>query len=212
MKDYFKYGSYAIIALTVAYVCATCRNCGETGQTSHVIETPNDTNFAQIMERDYRPASTPFEHPLAPDVKLPQGYDEKDVKRVIIVTKSIDVSDRVPIFDKTAIIEMLSGEIFVDKQGGRVQSIEIITYKNPIFSLGLYFQVGASVSKGISPMLGVSPLRILGCVDFPLLAMDLQGIGVGSSCKVWNNFSAGLLEHWSFTMDKEVKFLIAYNF
>jgi hypothetical protein len=212
LKRYFKYGICLIIALAIAHICFTCQSCGEVGQTSRVAKTPDDTNFAKIVERDYRPASTPFEHPLEPDVRLPQGYSEKEVKRVIIVTKSIDVSDRKPVFDKTAIIEMRSGEIFVDKQGGRVQSTEVVTYKDPIFSLGLYPQVGTTIGKGFSPMIGFSPLRILGRVDFPLLATDLQGVGVGVSGKIWHNFSAGLLAHWSFTIERQVKFLASYTF
>lgn len=206
MKEYLKYASYLFISITIAYICATLRSCGDVEQTSAVVVTPADTAFSPVVWRNYRPASTPFEKPIKPPVKLPRNVREKDVKSVLIVVKQ-----RTTTKDTTAIITTKDGLVHIDKQQGMVHSVELITYMSPILDFGFYILAGLSLSNNLSPVVAICPLQICGAIQIPILAADLYGIAAGGAYR-WKNISLGIVEHFPFTAGRSTKIIIAYNF
>jgi hypothetical protein len=195
MKNVLKY--IAIIFVAAVILILALRGCPQT-TTEVTIVTPIDTNFAPITKRDYRPKSIPFiENPKKPPIRLPKDIKEKDVKRAIIVTGK-------NCMDTTTLIETKDGNIFVDKQGGKVATVEEITYKPPILAFGLTPLAGITISPTegqlISPMIGLSFLTWYGCIECPTLCVDLQGV---SSIAFYHigSFNFGVGSRWNYLLD-----------
>jgi hypothetical protein len=212
MKEYFKYGIYLVITLTVAYICTTLRSCGEGGDTSAIVVTPADKSFSPVIKRSYKPASTPFEHPSKPSVRLPKGLPESDVKNVLIVVKSISLNDSTihRFIDSTAIIIAKNGSIYIDT--AQVKTVEMIAYEEPLLRFGSFISLGVMLQQGLHLTLAAafSPLQICGVVQFPFLALDTEGIGGGISARA-REISFGILFHQPFFGERQLKLSFTYN-
>jgi hypothetical protein len=206
MQNILKY--IAIIFVAAVILILALRGCPQT-TTEVTVVTPPDTNFAQIVKRDYRPKSIPiFENPKKPPIRLPKDIKEKDVKRAIIVTGK-------NCMDTTTIIETKDGNIFVDKQGGKVATVEEITYKPPILAFGLTPIVGMTVSpfgKLLSPMIGLNFITWYGQVQFPNLCIDLQGVSSFAMYRL-DIFSFGAGYRWNYnTGNRQLIGVVGINF
>jgi hypothetical protein len=216
MKDYLKYGAWAVVAIVLLVVVWRISRLIEGGpQTDYTVATPIDSGFVPIIKQEFKPRSTPFERASKPPVKLPQGVKESDVKRVIIVIKDVKTGSNIAVPDTSRIIELKSGEIYVPKEEGTELTVHEITYMPPILRFGLFASVGVSLGGipaklTVSPLVAVSPLQICGFVQFPLVMVDLCGIGAGFGFR-YGNYMAGAFSHWRFdNMQRQVKISVQY--
>ena len=170
------------------------------------VTTSTDPNTAPVVNTNYRPQSIPFvEHPIKPKVKIPTNVKEKDIEKVITIVKTPQ--------DSTQIIFTKDGNVHVNKQGGRVISVEVTTYLDPIFALGIYPKAGlCGNDKKISLMVGVSFLEIYGKLHLPVFTLDLQGVGIGADYKLFKPISIGVIYHGAWNTDKTIRLTLAWNF
>jgi hypothetical protein len=165
-----------------------------------------DTTFSDNTNRTYRPQSIPLiERSVKPKVRLPDNIREKDVDRVITIVKSPH--------DSTTLIITKKGELYVDKQLGKVLSVDITTYLDPILSFGWYPKLGIDGnSTKVSPVVGIGFLEIYGKVQFPVFYLDLHGIGVGVDYKIFEPLSIGIMQLVKWDTGKEIRLSLVYNF
>jgi hypothetical protein len=215
VKDIVKYISIGITAISILII--SLRGCEhKTTQTvQNKVVQSKDSGFVSIIKHDYRRASIPFlEHPSKPPVRLPKGMLESDVKNVLIVVKSLRLNDSSAhrLIDSTAIITAKDGSIYIDT--AQVKSVEMIAYEEPILRFGSFISLGVALSlqQGLHLTLAAafSPLQICGVVQFPLLALDTEGVGAGVAART-HEISLGILFHQPFTGDRQLKLSFTYN-
>jgi len=203
MKEYVKYIAWIIVAIVVLVLIFKISNLIEgPAHVDYTVSTPIDSGFVPIIEKDYKPRSTPFERPSKPPVKLPKGVKESDVKRAIVVVDSMETGSGRKFLDTTTVIELKSGEIFVPKKDGKELSVEEYSYKPPILAFGLFGSLGASLGQSagklaVSPIVGASLAQISGLVQFPLFSADFDGIGAGIGLR-YGSVMVGAHSHWRF--------------
>ncbi len=212
MKNYLKYASWIIIALTIAYVCATFKDCGEAGETSGLVVIPADSGYLPVTVRQYRPKSTPFENPVKPVSKLPKGVKESDVTRVIIIR-------RIPVMDTLVIIETKQGDVLVEKNDSIEVSVTVTTYLPPVMEFGLFCDLGLNISppsgeikRGLffSPAASVSFIKWYGVLNAPEFTADLSSVGIGCSYKVYHDVYVGPLLTWNYgDLQKSIKLKVS---
>ena len=168
---------------------------------------------------------------LAERIRSSSGViKEKDVKSVLIIVKSISIPEVLPfhkgetsrddssardkgvqIKDTTKVITMKDGRVFLDKQNGEVQSVDLFTYKPPILDFGLFLSAGVTFSATtVCPSVAISPLQICGAIQIPLIVADLRGVASGFSYRLWN-FNAGIVWHYTFNAEQQLNLLLTYN-
>ncbi len=223
----------AVIAVcAVIVVVMLPRSCSHNStDDSRVAQvfTPNDSNFAPVTTKEYRPASTPFEKQKSP-VKLPSDLNESDVKEAIRIIGSprppVTQSPGPVVPDTTVIILSQDGHIYVNG-GQRSLTVERFEYLPPILDFGLFRQVGVTVSglrqllggdftpDLVSPAFAVSFIQVDGRFQFPTLLLDLDGVGIGGGYRI-SGFTAGAVYHHPFVgADQDspaLKIFITYNF
>ena len=212
MKKIFLFAFLLCLFLGVLFVIfkSCCYQPQEV--TKNRIEQPKDTNFAAIVEHNYRPASIPFlEHPMKPPLRLPQGVDQRDVKRILVVAKTVRNYDSTTHRDNTAVVELKDGTLYVDKRNGEVYSADVYVYQSPVLEFGLFVSIGitASIEK-LSPAVSISPIQIYGIIQFPVVIADFYGLGAGAAYR-WSNINIGLLLHSSFKTASQVKLVLTYD-
>lgn len=208
MKDVLKYAAIVTVCATLVIIFIS-RFCGS-AQTEHTVMVPLDSNFVPVVQETYRPPSTPFENPQSPVGRIPQGTNEKDVSRVIrVVKRGINT-----LADTTTILEMKTGEIFVPKQDSVQISVVETRYTPPILRWEIFASIGASFPAGpniISPAIALSPLLIMGLVQFPLALVDLEAIGVGAGIQ-FRDFVFGVGSMWTFKdQRRQTRLFVAYS-
>ncbi len=219
MKDLLKYGSWLVVAIVALIlglrVAAFLDHDSSQEQT---VFTPADSSFAPVVKKDYRPASTPFERPSKPVAKLPKGVSEKDVKRVITVTKDTPADSAGNVTkDTTQIIETFDGKIYIPKEDGKATTVEETRYVPPIFAFDLFTSAGITLTMRdnkvvVSPMVAIAPLQVLGHVQLPLVGADLEGIAAGIGYR-YDKFMLGSVVHWSGKdLTRSVKLTIHFCF
>jgi hypothetical protein len=166
---------------------------------------PQDTTGIPITHETYRPKSIPIiEKDKKSKTQLPSNLREKDVDKIITVVKSPA--------DTTYIVFPKDGDPYVNKQGGKVLSVIITEYLPPILAWDWYFKIGVSGNTGqLSPMVGVSFLRIYGKLDLPVFGLDLYGIGLGLDYQIIEPISLGLTFHNSWGAQKTIRLFLVYN-
>jgi hypothetical protein len=132
---------------------------------------------------------------------------EKEIKREIRIIK-IDSSGHA---DTTGIILMENGEVLVDNAARNVKSVDVANYVAPILDWGLHLQAGVSIWDHVSPAIAIAPLEIEGCLQLPVIAVDIYGVGIGASYRL-SHYSFGIISHYGFTLEKQIKILVTYNF
>ncbi len=167
---------------------------------------PQDTTGIPITYETYRPQSIPIiEKPKKPKAQLPSNLREKDVDKIIAIVKSPA--------DTTYIVFPKSGEPYVNKQGGKVLSVTITEYLDPILAWDWYPQIGLNGNdKKISPLIGISFIRFYGIVQFPVFSFDIHGINIGLDCMLLNPISIGIVQHANWDSSREIRLNISYNF
>ncbi|MBE3141459.1 MAG: hypothetical protein IMZ53_12865 [Thermoplasmata archaeon] len=203
MKKYFNYIKIGIVLLVLLFVGSVVYKWLTPAPIVTTITTHSDSNYVSISTTPYTPASTPFENPKKPDVKLPANIPEKYVDRVITITDSSG--------EKTKIIITKKGGTYVNKEGGRIKSVEITQYLPPILSWGIFPQIGVDGnSNKVSPFIGISFLEIKGRVQLPVFTLDLDGIGIGVDYRLFEVFGAGILYHDAFNTDKSIRLKLQF--
>lgn len=176
--------------------------------TTHTatVVTPTDTSFSSVTHDTYRPQSIPFiERTQKPPAHLPDNIKPSDVKEVITVVKSPK--------DTTQVIITKKGDVYVGKQGGKVEAVTVTTYEPPILSWDLFIKIGVDgTTEKISPVAAIGLCEIIGRVDVPVFSLDLQGVGIGADVKIFKPISVGILYHDSWQTDKSIRLIINYNF
>jgi hypothetical protein len=219
VKDVLKYGAWIVVAVVALVFGLRIVNLFEGDHSGeHTVFTPADSNFAQVVKKDYRPASTPFERPSKPVVKLPKGVSERDVKRLITVTKETPADSAGTVhIDTTQIIETFDGQVYVPKEEGKTTTVQETHYTPPIFAFDLFGSAGITVTRRenkvvVSPLLAIAPLQVLGHVQLPLIGADFEGVAAGAGYR-YDKFMLGLVAHWSGKdLSRSVKLTVHYCF
>lgn len=217
MKETIKYLAWIVVAGVLLVIASMVKDVfrGES-EAPGMMVVPADSGFAPVIKKEFRPRSTPFEkHPPIPVKRYPAGVKEKDVKRVITIGKTIPISG-IPHQDTTRIIEMKSGEIFIEKPDSGQLVVEEFEYLDPILSWGARASLGITFSRfshkfELSPSLSLSFLQVLGRIAVPLATVDLTSIGLGVGYQ-WESFVFGFGLHWRFEdLRKQVKISLQYS-
>ena len=202
-----------LIAIAFIIVCILHLSQCNNDKTSSVF-IPQDSSFAHVTIKHYKPASTPFEIHSKPDVKLPKNISELNVERIVKITPSLKYllllgGDKVGVIN---MIETKDGSIYIDT--AQVKNIEMICYDEPILRFGSFFFIGITIANHplfyLTPSLAFSPLQVYGIVQLPLLLIDVQGVGGGIACR-WKSLSFGLLLHLSSINNHQFKLSLTYN-
>ena len=169
--------------------------------------TPIDTaNFHAVDHGTYRPQSVPLiEHPGKPPATLPSNLKPKDIDQVITIVKKPG--------DTTQVIIDKKGNVYVPKQNGKVESVNITTYLPPILSFDWYpsFGIDGNFEK-ISPVVSIGFCEIYGKLQLPVFSLDIQGIGLGANYKLFDPISLGIIYHSNWNTSKEIRVFVGYNF
>jgi hypothetical protein len=157
----------------------------------HTIVVPGDSAFTPIEHDHYQPPSLPFTGKKSP-FKLPSNVSERDVDRVVTVETRGDSSGKHPIH----IIETKDGEIYVEKDS-TISRVTVTEFQPPLFSFGLRFGGGLSVSKHgeravVSPCAVFAPLEWSGWLHLPTAVVDLDGMGFGAQARVYHDIFLGI--------------------
>ncbi|MCL5266680.1 MAG: hypothetical protein M1469_01075 [Bacteroidetes bacterium] len=214
----------AVIAIcAVIVVIMLPRSCSQpTDSRVSELFTPKDSTFAPVVQKKYRPPSTPFERQKSP-VKLPSDLRESDIKEAIRIIGSprlpVPQSPSQPQGDTTVII--LSRDNHIYAHGGtRSLKVERWQYLPPLLQFGVYRQIGLAVSLSPSlrvfpsPCLAVSFLQLDGRFQLPTLAADLDGVGIGAGYRI-KEFTVGALCALPYalsTLHPGIKLFVTYNF
>lgn len=225
----------AVIAVcAVVVIVMLPRSCSYNGtDDSRVTQTftPDDSAFAPVVTKQYRPPSTPFEKQKSP-VKLPSDLRESDVKEAIRIIGASEGSHpergstATESKDTTVVILSHAGHIYANG-GTRSLTVERIEYLPPLLDFGLFRQVGVTVSglrqllggdftpDLVSPAFAVSFIQIDGRFQLPTLLLDLDGVGIGGGYRI-SGFTAGAVYHHPFVgADQDspaLKIFVTYNF
>jgi hypothetical protein len=205
--DAIKKVAWLIGAVIVIAICVRVYKSINT--PPEIITTaPTDTSFAPITQTTYRPQSIPLiEHPVKPKIELPSNLREKDVDRAIVITNNTNPKS------KSIIIIDNDGNIHVPKQDGLVGSVEVYNYLPPILNFDWYVKLGIDGNADkISPMVGISFLEIMGRVQLPVFALDLDGIGLGLDYAIFEPISIGIIYHNSWNTNKSIRLTLCWNF
>lgn len=208
----------ALILLAAGMIVAALvvKDCIRTEDHEAVtIAVPSDSSFAPVVHRGYRPPSTPFERPSKVPVRLPKNVQEKEIARIVIVAKMLADSLGRRRMDTTALIETKRGDLFVDKQEGRVSSVEVIDYLPPILAFDLVGHLGLSLGLGReltpSPLVGLSFISLYDHIQLPVVFGDVKGLGLEVCARV-KEFSFGAGVRWSFNgLNKDLVVTIDFN-
>lgn len=204
IQPFLKPAAYAIVAIAVIWAAY---HFWFKPAPAVIIETQQeDSTFADTREYDYKPVSTPFERKKIPLVRKPAGTSDKEISKAVRIIKKDSTGRR----DTTGIILTEDGQLLVDNADGRIESVYIANYVPPILDWGLHLQVGISIWKKPSPVIAIAPLEIEGCVQLPVVALDLYGLGIGANYRL-NHYSFGVIQHYSYLWEKQIKFTLTYN-
>ena len=169
------------------------------------VTTPKDTTFSQVTHDTYRPNSVPLlESTHTPPTRLPSNLKPKDVKEVITVVKKPN--------DSTRVIITNNGNVYVDRQNGKVENVTVTTYEPPILNFDLFPKLGIDGNtQKVSPFIGIAFLEICGKVDLPLFTVDLYGIGIGIDYQLFNPVSIGVIYHDDWQTNKSIRLTLAID-
>jgi hypothetical protein len=204
IQPFLKPAAYAIVA--IAAIWAAYHFWFKPEPAVITVTQPIDHTFAQTSDFEYKPASTPFESKKTPLVRQPEGIPAKDIAKAVRIIKKDSTGRR----DTTGIILTKDGQLLVDNAAGRVESVYIANYVPPILDWGLHLQVGISIWKKPSPAIAIAPLEVEGCVQLPVVALDLYGLGLGANYRL-SHYSFGVIQHYSYLWEKQIKFIVTYN-
>jgi hypothetical protein len=225
MKSTLKYIAFSLICIVGIVGLVRLGSCGDsTDEVS--VRIPADSSFSAVTERKYRPRSTPFEHPLKPAARLPKGLAEANVARIVRVIKrsapsegrdSSRVAPSEGLRDTTTLIITKDDQVFVSKQQGVETTVEDTKFVAPIIHVGVFASIGISLAKfgiphlEVSPSVAVAPLEILGKIQLPLLAADLDGVAVGLGYR-YKGFVFAVAGHQRFEdAGRSVRIMIHYS-
>lgn len=219
MKEELKYIAWIVVAVSIATAVLRVTDflAPDAGISDSVV-IPADSGFVPIVQREYKPPSTPFERPQRPNVRLPRGVSEKDIRRTVIITKSqrVRTSGELLASDTTRLIELKSGKVLVQAEDGVDINVQETMFVPPILGWSLFVSGGVSIGRDeerfvLSPVLGFAPLEISGVLQLPLITADLYGIAAGFGVRQ-SNLVIGLSSHWRFDDAKRgVKLSIHYS-
>jgi hypothetical protein len=216
MKDTLKYIAIILACIVGAIVLFRIGSCGDGSTDETTTRIPSDSAFVPITERTLRPRSTLFEGASKTPARLPKGLSEGDVARIVRVVKRIRVDSARSILDTTSVIITKADQVFVPKQPGIETSVEDIKFVDPILHFGLFPSIGISIAKlgipsEVSPSIAIAPLEILGKVQLPLIAADLNGVGVGIGWR-YKDFVFAVAGHQRFEdAGRSVRIMIHYS-
>ena len=167
---------------------------------------PIDTaNFHSVQQETYRPQSIPLlEHPGKPPAQLPSNLKPKDIDQVITIVKTPG--------DTTQVIIDKKGNVYVPKDGGKVESVNITTYLSPVIAFDMFpkFGIDGNVEK-ISPVVSLGFCEIYGRLQLPVFSLDLYGIGLGTDYKIYDSISLGLMYHDDWSTRKSIRLTLEWN-
>jgi hypothetical protein len=207
MKDYLKYFSVIVVAITIAYICITVKDCGAVEDSSGRVIIPADSGFLPSIHHNYRPKSTPFEKPIKPVSRLPKGIKESDVKRVISVRKP-------KLNDTTVIIETRDDGIFIPRQDSIEAQVSVTDYLPQILSFGIYPAIGLTldVQMQFSPSVSICFLKIEGKILAPVFAADIRSVGIGIGYQFYHEISVSAISMWNYSdLQRTIKLEVSYQ-
>ena len=186
----------ALLALGL-YLYLNIRSCTKSvpQKTVNNVETPTDSSFIPVKKETYTPPTVPAIEKRRLPVRLPKGVTETDVKQVITVTERPAAKgssqSKVPGHD-IDIIETNDGEIYVEKDS-TIESVTQIRVLPQFFTLEVGIALGANTSldKRVRPQVSWSLGTWAGCVHFPVLTGDPDGISFGADTRVYHDFFLG---------------------
>ena len=166
-----------------------------------------DTTIVNTHESTIRPSSLPFENEAKPPVVIPPSIKKKDIAKVDVI-----VSNHNGTRDTVVVITDKKGNQFVPKQPGGVTEFNEYVYLPPYVAFGWNPKLGldGNTTK-ISPMVAVSFMEIMGRVQLPVFALDLQGVGIGADCKLFDPISIGVLYCTEWNTNKQIRLSLVYN-
>jgi hypothetical protein len=213
MKDILKYIALTILGIAAILVMFKFSSCESEKNNQNDMFIPADTNYVPVQKITYTPKSTPFESASKQPAKLPQGVRERDVKRVIDVKSTPkDTLHRCPY--SLQMIETKDGNFYLKKDSGWVTSLKVTDYEPTILDFGVHLSLGVTLAFSsvnmLSPCAAMAPLEVCGCVQLPLLAVDIQSIGAGAAWRK-NDWSFGVMMHWSWKLKREIKLSATFN-
>lgn len=218
MKEELKYIAWIVVAVAIATIVmrlTTLLAPDPASIESRVI--PADSGFVSIIQSEYKPRSTPFERPQRPDVLLPRGVFEKNVHRIVVITRAqrVRTSGELLAADTTRLIELKTGELFIQAEEGSEIKVQETLFVPPLLGWGWFSSAGVSVGREgerfvFSPVLGFSPLEVNGVVQLPLITTDLYGVGAGLGVRQ-QSLIFGLTSHWRFgDVQRSLKLSLQY--
>ena len=168
-----------------------------------------DSTYKPATESNLRPTSVPFEHTTKPIVHEPNNVPQTDIAHTYRIIKTDSTGKK----DTTSIVVLRNGNALVDNQDHKVTEFLEQVYVPPILSWDLHIKVGVDFNdKKVSPIVGLSFLRILGRVDVPVFSLDMSGIGIGADVQVLEPISVGVIYLNGFDTHKEIRLSVCYNF
>jgi hypothetical protein len=205
--SFIKYSVLAICVMVLITVAFKLKSCFESEEQTGSTNKPTDPTFAATNEFNVKPVSTPFEKEKTPLVRIPAGMKGKDFAKAIRVIKKDSTGRK----DTIGILITKDGKVLPENADQEIQEVDVANYVPPILDWGLHAQAGITFWDRVSPAIGIAPLEIEGCIQLPLLVADLYGLGVGAAYKR-KEFSIGLLSHWGFLLERQIKLSLTYNF
>ena len=218
MSQHLKYSAIILVCVTLLVIIIRFGSCNDAKTDDATIRIPADSGFVPVIERKYRPPSTPFERSSKKSpAKLPKDLSEGNVARIVTVVKRIPVDSAHFLWDTTSVIVTKGDQVFVPKQPGTETNVRDTKFTDPIFRWGLFTSVGISIVKfgvptlEVSPSIAIAPLEIMGEVQFPLLTADLTGVGIGVAYR-HNDFIFALADHERFIdAGRSIQVMVHYS-
>lgn len=210
MRDTLKYIAVIVASAAVIVFVARLGSCGE--KSVGTVAVPDDPNFAPVARGTYQPPSLPFSNTTS-GVELPEGMKEKDVARVISLEVR-DVAKDPP--KRINVIQTKRGDILVHKDSS-ITGVTVTTFEAQVFAIGMRFGLGLSMGKGadrlsFSPVALFAPIEWLGWLHAPIIAADLDGVGVGAQAQVYHEIFIGVVRLWRFDEGTQAKIVLTYAF
>lgn len=208
---YLKIAGICIVVFAAIMLLVKVKGCldGQENTVAETISVPSDSHFAPIEHNTFQPTvEIPFVKKKEFPAKLPEGVKQTDVDRVI----TLETKDS----DRVFITETNKGEVFVQKDSS-VREVTVTVIEPPLFKfqsdVGLGFTFGWHTdSYRMSPSACFAPLQWSGWLNIPNFTVDLDGIGVGGSARLYHDIFAGVSEEKMFNGGSELKATIHFMF